>query len=215
MKTRPYHAIERERPPWTVLLIGGSSGTGKTTLARAIGRQCGAAWAQADDFRLVLQRLTTPSQQPALHAFLSEEVWHRPPEDLRDLFIAVGAVVSHALEIVVANHVATHAPLVLEGDGIVPAMAALRCFAGLDVGDRVRSVFLHQPDEAAILRGMASRGRGFGGLSEHERRAQARASWLYGEWLRSEAGQAALPTVESEPWQTLAGRVLHLAGDPA
>ena len=39
-------------------------------------------------------------------------------------------------------------------------MAALRCFAGLEAGQRVRSVFLHQPDEVAIPRGMASRGRG-------------------------------------------------------
>jgi broad specificity phosphatase PhoE len=62
---------------------------------------------------------------------------------------------------------------------------------------------------------MASRGRWFNGLGEHERRTQAQASWLYGEWLRSEAKQAALPTVECEPWQTLADRVLRLAGYPA
>ena len=116
-------------------------------------------------------------------------------------------MVSHALEIVVANHVATDSPLVLEGDGIVPAMAARRCFAGLDAGERVRAVFLHQPDKAAVLRAMASRGRGFDGLGEQERRTQARASWLYGQWLASEAMASGIPVVEASPWPTLLARV--------
>ncbi len=197
-----------------MLLIGGSSGTGKTTLARAIGREVGAAWAQVDDFRLVLQRITTPSQQPALHAFLSGDVWRRPPEEVRDRFIAVGEVVSHALEIVVAHHVATDAPLVLEGDGILPAMAALRIFAGLDVGDRVRAVFLVEPDEQVILRAMLDRGRGVDRYTEPEQRAQAHGSWLYGQWLRTQAGLRGLPVVEARPWATLADRVLGLVGGP-
>lgn len=200
------------RLPWTVLLIGGSSGTGKTTLARAIGRQVGAAWAQADDFRLVLQRLTTPTRQPALHAFLSGDVWLRSPEELRDRLIGVGEVVSHALEIVVANHVATDAPLVLEGDGILPSFAAGRSFAGLDVGDRVRAVFLVEADEGAVLDAMLARGRGIDVLSEHERRTQARASWLYGRWLRHEAEGRGLPVIEARPHDSLADRVLEAIG---
>lgn len=200
------------RPPWTVLLIGGSSGTGKTTLARAVGREIGVAWAHADDFRLVLQRLTTPTQQPALHAFLSDDVWSRPPEELRDRLIAVGGVVSDALEIVVANHVATDAPLVLEGDGILPSFATGRTFAGLDVGDRVRAVFLVEPDEGSVLDAMLARGRGIDVLSEHERRTGARASRLYGLWLRHEAEGRGLPVVETRPWDSLLDRVLEAVG---
>jgi len=200
--------------PWTVLLIGGSSGTGKTTLARAIARAAGAAWIEADDFRLVLQRLTTPARQPELHAFLSGDVWSRPPEELRDRFIAVGEIVSNALEIVVANHVATDAPLVLEGDGIVPAMASLRTFAGLEVGDLVRAVVLIEPDEAVILRAMLDRGRGIGRLTEPEQRAQARGSWLYGQWLRTQAERHGLPVVEARPWATLADRVRDIVDEP-
>lgn len=203
-----------DRPPWTVLLIGGSSGTGKTTLARTIGRAAGAAWIEVDDVRLALQRLTTPSQQPELHAFLSGDVWRHPPEELRDQFIAMGEVVSNALEIVVANHVATDAPLVLEGDGIVPAMAAKRTFAGLEVVDRVRAVFLVEPDEAVILRTMLDRGRGIDRLTEPEQRTQVHASWLYGQWLRTQAERHGLPVVEARPWATLADRVRDIVDEP-
>jgi len=200
--------------PWTVLLIGGSSGTGKTMLAEAIGREVGVPWLQADDFRLALQRLITPQQQPELHAFLADDVWRHPAEELRDRFIAVGEAVSHALEIVVANHVATDASLVLEGDGVVPAMAARHSFAELDTGDRVRAVFLVEPDEAVMLRTMLERGRGIDRHDEPEQRAQAHASWLYGQWLRTQAERHGLPVVEARPWATLADRVRDVVDVP-
>lgn len=208
----PVPASPAASAPWTVLLIGGSSGTGKTTLAEAIGRTVGVPWLQAADVRLALQRITRPSQQPALHAFLAESVWQRPSEELRDRFIAVGEIVSHALEIVVANHVATDAPLVLEGDGIVPAMASLRTFAGLEVGDLARAVFLVEPDEAVILRTMQDRRRGIDRSTEPEQRTQAHASWLYGQWLRTQAERHGLPVVEARPWATLADRVRDIVG---
>lgn len=40
---------------WTVLLIGGPSGRGKTTAARRIGTRLGVPWLQVDDLRLALQ----------------------------------------------------------------------------------------------------------------------------------------------------------------
>jgi hypothetical protein len=42
-------------PDWSVLLVVGASGTGKTTVAKAISREPGIAWAQVDDLRLTLQ----------------------------------------------------------------------------------------------------------------------------------------------------------------
>ncbi len=40
----------------TVLLIGGSSGTGKTNLAKQLGQRFGISWLEVDDLRLALQR---------------------------------------------------------------------------------------------------------------------------------------------------------------
>lgn len=47
----PYDTVDDR----SVLLIAGVSGTGKTTVARAIRRDLGVAWVQADDLRLALQ----------------------------------------------------------------------------------------------------------------------------------------------------------------
>jgi 2-phosphoglycerate kinase len=47
--------MDNQLPNWNVLLIGGGSGTGKTTSAKAVAHQLGVACAQLDHFRLVLE----------------------------------------------------------------------------------------------------------------------------------------------------------------
>jgi 2-phosphoglycerate kinase len=148
-----------------VLLLGGSSGTGKSTLAPQIARHYGIPWLEADDFRLAMQRATTLASHPALHFFLTDNMaihpdfWTLSPEAFLDGLIAVGEVVSQALEIVVANHVGQGRPVVLEGDGILPALAGRRVFSGMDVGNAVRGVFLIEPDPEALLANMRTRAR--------------------------------------------------------
>lgn len=194
---------------WMILLIGGSSGTGKTIAARKLGLRFGVPWAQVDDFRLVLQRVTMPDQQPALHEILADDAYeHTPAEIMRDRLIAVGRVVSNALEIVIANHVATNAPLIIEGDGIVPEMAVQQRFADRDVTHEIRAAFVWEADEQALHENALQRDRGFAHLSPAHQRRQIRQSWLYGQWLRAEALRYGLPVIEARPWTTLAERLL-------
>lgn len=198
-----------EAAPWKVLLIGGNSGAGKTTVSQEIARRYAIMCCQVDDFRLVLQRVIPPEQHPVLHYFLStENVWLKPPEELCQALVDVAEVVSYGLQIVVANHVATNAPLVLEGDGILPSMAAQRVFAGLDVGEQVRSVFLVEVDEQGLLESMHARGRGFHDRQAEEQANQARASILYGQRLKREAERYQIPVLGSRPWGTLPERVM-------
>jgi 2-phosphoglycerate kinase len=200
-------------PPWRVLLIGGSSGTGKSTLAPLIARHYGIPWLEADDFRLAMQRATTPASHPALHFFLRDQMemradfWQLSPEAFRDGLIAVGEVVSATLEIVVANHVGQGRPIVLEGDGILPAMAAQRTFSGIDVGNAVRAIYLVEPDLEALVANMLIRSAD-ASTADAELRNYARASWLYGMWLRDEALRHRLPVLEARPYGTLLSRVL-------
>ena len=194
---------------WTVLLIGGSGGTGKTTLAAAIGRRFEVPWGQVDDFRLALQRITTEAERPELHFFVGgDAVWELPPETLRDRLIEVGRVVSRALEIVVSHRLATSQPLVLEGDGILPSLAARRAFVGRQAHGEVRSVFLCEDDEKIILTRMRGRGRGFQERAREVQQAQARLNLLYGRWLREEARRRGLPVMAARPNETLSKRVV-------
>lgn len=203
-----------EQSPWRVLLLGGSSGAGKSTLAPQLARHFGISWLEADDVRLAMQRVTTPATHPALHFFLTDNMeirpdfWDLSPETFRDGLIGVGEVVSQALEIVVTNHVAQARPVVLEGDGILPAMVARRDFAGLDDGDAVRALFLIESDPEALLSSMRKRA-GANARPDAALRNAARASWLYGLWLRAEALHHGIPVQEARPYETLLARVLR------
>lgn len=201
---------------WRVLLIGGASGVGKTLVAKPLGLRFGVSWLAVDDLRLAFQhsRVALPERTQALSFFLETPgIWTRPPESLRDGLIAVGEVMSPAIEIVVANHVDTIAPVVIEGDGILPSL-----FATPSVRDRaknglVRAVFLVEPEEDVLLANMVARGRGTAGQSEAELRTEARAKWLYGQWLAREAHRYGLPVLHSRPWSTLVERIITVTSE--
>lgn len=114
-------------PPWSVLLIGGASGCGKTTAAERIGRRFGRPWLQVDDLRLAAQFGVplAPAARADLRFFLdTPAVWQRSPTTLRDRLIAIGAALIPAIEVVVEHHVATAKPLIIEGDGLLPGLFA-------------------------------------------------------------------------------------------
>jgi 2-phosphoglycerate kinase len=128
----PFHQTD-----WMVLLIGGSSGVGKTMVAKQLGPRFGASWLQVDDVRLAFQRsrVTLAERTAALYFFLeTPHIWTLPPERLRDGLIEVGQVLSPALEVVIENHVDTAAPIVIEGDGVLPSL-----YARSSVRDRART----------------------------------------------------------------------------
>ena len=202
-----------DAPAWKVLLIGGSSGTGKTTAATAIAKQLGTECAQLDDFRLVLEQITAAAQQPALH-FLEDPinapiVEQLSPEMLCEKLVDVALVMSKAIEIVIAHHVATERPLILEGDGLLPHLATQQHFVNLDVPPRmVRFVLLYEPDESAVLANLKSRKRGLAQQPEAFQQRRARTAWLYGQWLHTEALRHNIPSIVPTPWQNLPARIL-------
>ena len=56
---------------WSVLLLGGPSGVGKTTAARTLAAQLGVAWLMVDDLRRALlhSQVTLPQRTEALSCF--------------------------------------------------------------------------------------------------------------------------------------------------
>ncbi|HZG67552.1 MAG TPA: hypothetical protein VEZ12_12465 [Herpetosiphonaceae bacterium] len=195
-----------------MLLIGGPSGIGKTIVAEQIGLQLGISWLQVDDLRLALQysHPTVRAGTGALHYFLrTPNVWDQPPERLRDGLIGVGEVMSPAIEIVVANHVGTAAPVVIEGDGILPSVVACPLVHEHVSAGSVAAVFLIESDERVLLDNMLLRSRGIADRRGSELRVEARAKWLFGQWLAGEAHRHGLPVLEARPWSSLAERILQ------
>ncbi len=200
-----------EQPPWAVLLIGGPSGVGKSVAARDIALHFGISWLGVDDLRLAFERshVTLPHGTEALYFFLETlNVGRLPPERLRDGLIGVGEVMAPAVEVIVESHVDQAAPIVIEGDGILPSLLARPPVRDRASGGRVRAVFVVEPDESVILDTIIARGRGMAEWSEEEARTRTRAYWLYGQWLAKESRRYGLPVVEPRPWNTLAERIV-------
>jgi hypothetical protein len=168
-----------------------------------------------DDVRLALQRsratLPTPEATAALHFDKRPGWWRVPPERLLEAQIAVGEALSPALEVVAENHVDQRLPVVLEGDGVLPALLDRPPVLTRAAGGRVRAVFVVEPDEAALLANVLARGSEAGFMTEAELRAVVRARLLYGRWLSEQARRAGLPVVSPRPWDTLADRIAAAA----
>ena len=145
---------------WRVLLIGGSSGTGKTRITEQIGKSLGLPWMQVDDLRMALQHsdVRLPARTDDLYYFVrTPEVWQRSPQELCNGLIGVGRVMQVPLEMVIDHYVGLNFPIVIEGDGILPSILSRPLVTGL--APLVRAVFIVEPDEAVLSRNIAERGR--------------------------------------------------------
>lgn len=216
------HTGHEARLPWQVVLIGGSSGTGKTILARALARHYGAHLLHMDDLRLAAEHLIAPAQNPALHCINTDPAVWASGEAFRDALVATYEAFEPAVAVVIANHIAQRGefdPTIIEGDGILPRLGNSQYTAhsphiapisAADLAANVRTLVLHEPEEAGISAAMHARGRGFALRPPAEQRVQVRGSWLYGEWLRAEAERYGVPVLSSRPHDTQFARALAL-----
>ena len=197
---------------WTVLLIGGHSAAGKTTASELVGRSFVVPWMMMNDLRLAFQRagVVLPEGTEALYFDTVPSYWRLRPQEHCDALIAVGEALSAALEAIIENHVDQSAPIVIEGDGILPSL--LSRTPKVERAEAIRTVFLVEPKETEIQVNMLARARAVADRTEDQLRNEARAKWLFGQWLTQEAAKHSLPIVHPRPWDTLAERITDHLG---
>ena len=186
-----------------MLLFGGASGVGKTSVSYRLAQAFGVGLTEVDDFHIVLKRLTTPEQQPALHFFRlhAAEVLRMDDEQMLAHILDTSAAMSAAMELVIGNHLASSTAVVIEGDFLLPSLAVRPAYDGVPAAGQVRAVFLYEEDEQQILRNYRLRE----GTDQPHR---ARVSWYHSQWLRREAERLGLPAVPARPWDTVLERVI-------
>jgi 2-phosphoglycerate kinase len=190
---------------WDVLLLGGPSGAGKTSVSYRLAHHFAVGITEVDDFQVIMERMTTPEQYPPLHIWKTQpEVHEWPPERIWRQIIDIGRVMHPAMEAVIANHLETQKPMVLEGDFLLPAMATQESYGDEVNNGRVRGVFLYEDDVEQLVKNFSLR-EPDGGLQTK----RAQVSYLYGQWLVAECARLNLPCLPARPWETVFERILE------
>lgn len=190
---------------WTVLLIGGASGVGKTSISYRLAHHYGVGLTEVDDFQVVLEHMTTSEQYPVLHYWRThfDEAMRMDDAQKLDYTLRYATVMGHALERVIANHLESHTPLVLDGDFILPALAVQPNYGEMAAHGQVQAIFVYEADEAQI-------GANYRVREGQDQPGRARTSWHYSEWLRHEAERLRVPTLAARPWATVFERAVAL-----
>jgi 2-phosphoglycerate kinase len=128
---------------WKVLLIGGSSATGKSVLARQLASHYQTTLTEVDDIRIALQQKVSKVNAPNLFFFLdnSNFLTDFPLNLLVKKLLTVATELEPSLSTLIQKHIDCDEPIVFEGDGILPQLAAKYN------KEEVKSVFIYDAKE--------------------------------------------------------------------
>ncbi len=184
---------------WTVLLIGGASGMGKSSVAYEIARFYGVNVLEVDDVELLIEAVTTKEEFPAIHYWSTGVNWMDiGVDDNVNWLIDVSKEMMPALKKLVVRHIEDRLPIIIEGDFLHPELIKF-----IDHPE-VKSIFVNEPDVNQILQNYQARE---GGELQQYR---AEISIAYGKWLADTCNQNGIPVIESRPWDNVLARVLNM-----
>lgn len=203
---------------WDILLIGGSAGTGKTTLARQLSHYFQIPYMEVDDIRLVMQKVLPKEDNPDLFALLTKEKDYfdeTPHEEIAKELVRIGTAVWPGLETVIDNHmVFNNLPMILEGDGIIPDVLAKKRL------NRMKAIFLFDEKEGIYKREVQREKEGHvrpwevSGRDEENleawRNRYASVASLFGNMLKQQAESHGYSVFDSSPIETLFERVVKI-----
>jgi 2-phosphoglycerate kinase len=186
-----------------LILVGGSAGTGKTTLARALADELDAGWLQLDTVWLAMRAAAESSSASSLldvPAAIADPA--RSDEDAFAAFVAAAQAICRALPELLAFELEARPRLVADGAWLLPSFVASLTLPDTDI----RSAFLHHADEAGVAAALAVRLQGRSPTERHHR--ANRRIWQCGERICEQAVAHHLPVVDSLPFDDLTDRVV-------
>lgn len=181
---------------WDILIIGGASGSGKTSVSLPLARLYGVDLVRVDDFQVLLQACTTPESHPDLHNPKAHSNYEGV-DTIVSPFIDIGKLFLPGLKAVIDDHVLENIPMILEGDFILPELSA-----SFD-NPKIKMILIYEPSREQILQNYLSR-------EEELQKERADRSYAHGNWLKENCCKLGIPVIESRPWDTLMERVISI-----
>lgn len=184
-----------------ILLIGGASGTGKSSLAYLLGTHYRMNVLEIDDIFLTVKEASTAVDFPAVHGRdtgCSSAVFSME-EDLEWLS-AVSRELTPVLRKLIERHLEDGVDAIIEGDFLDPLLCASLS------GPRVESIFVAETDPIQIARNYLCREGG------ELQTSRAEVSAAYELRLLEKCRQLGLKTLPARPWDTLLDRAVKLLG---
>jgi 2-phosphoglycerate kinase len=185
-----------------LLLVGGSAGSGKTTVAQTLAHDLGVGWLQLDTVWIAMRAAVGHGSS----AFRLLDVPGRMRRgddsdgELLAAHVAASKAVCAVLPEVFAFELDTRPVLVADGAWLLPSF-----IAGLDLPDtEVRCIFLQHAGVDGVTAALAPR---LGGRPPQERHVRMnRQIWEYGAWICEQARVHDLPVLDPLPFATLPHR---------
>jgi 2-phosphoglycerate kinase len=191
-----------------LLLVGGSAGSGKSTVARSLASQLGAGWLQLDTVWVALKAAAGQGTLAYDELAVDQRMADENPSDEAILaaHMAAAETVCRVLPEVFAFELTTHGVLVVDGAWLVPSFVA-----GLALDDTdVAAVYLQHTSLDGVSTALAPRLAGRERQARHVR--MDRRIWQYGDWLTAEARRHGFPVLDPLPFETLEARVTYALG---
>jgi len=182
---------------WTVLFIGGASGTGKSSLAYEIARFYGVNVLEVDDVHLSVKTVTTKENFPAIHYWSTGINWKDiGVEGNVNWLIDVSKEMAPILKELANRHIEDKLPIIIEGDFVYPE------FTVSFENPEVKSIFVQETDKNHILQNYLSREGG--DLQPY----RADISVAYGKWISDTCRKLGIRLIEPRPWDTVLSRTI-------
>ena len=182
---------------WTVLFIGGASGTGKSSLAYEIARFYGVNVLEVDDVHLSVKTVTTKENFPAIHYWSTGINWKDiGVEGNVNWLIDVSKEMAPVLKELANRHIEDKLPIIIEGDFVYPE------FTVSFENPEVKSIFVQETDKNHILQNYLSREGG--DLQPY----RADISVAYGKWISNTCRKLGIRLIEPRPWDTVLSRTI-------
>jgi len=173
-----------------------------------LGRHLDVPVQQGDLLRWAIESAVPRGADRDLHPFHDPTIWSLPLQDIMDRRLRWARRLCQISEdVLVRTHYLKRA-LILEGVWVLPEFASQRSYGGIEMGEKVRSLFLYEPDIDALEQRLFARDGEMGLPADQPSRLESLHQ--YGALIKRGAVFLGLPVLESQPFDTLLDRALEV-----